>query len=240
MATRLNEAILQTGFAPEKNTPISDPVNLCAECTKPTREYICSWKCQKKRDARSVIRKAGFNLFRESELKDFNWNVDGFYATVRGNKIDLHKFLIDYVSNSKESLMFYSNKSGHGKTHLALGTAKEIIRKRPTRTKVFSWLRFINGLKIAIDFGGGDKLINDIKDTKLVVIDDVTSGNPDKEESYETRILREIIDHRYNLGLQTIITTNLKPENFESKIISRIAEMSTIIEIHGKDYRLRE
>lgn len=64
------------------------------------------------------------------------------------------------------------------------------------------------------------------------------------DSEWEKRTLYDLIDARWENRLLTIITSNKNPnefkELFDGRIYSRLAGMTTVVVLTGKDYRLPE
>ena len=68
-----------------------------------------------------------------------------------------------------------------------------------------------------------DELFDTVRDTPLLVLDDLgtQSGTPWAQEK-----LFQLLNHRYNGRLPTIITTNLRPDELDERLQTRILDVS--------------
>jgi DNA replication protein DnaC len=119
---------------------------------------------------------------------------------------------------------------GVGKTHLSACIAKEFIN-RNDRVQYIKYYQ-LNGARYP------DITMKSLSNVRLLIIDEVGTQNTDfKQES-----LFEIIDMRYDRGLNTVLITNLTEKEFDTMmsdaLISRLAETSYRIQVTGNDYRL--
>ena len=84
------------------------------------------------------------------------------------------------------------------------------------------------------------QLINGYSGVEVLFIDDIGT---EKTTDWAQQTLYTIIDRRYRENLQTVITSNLSLNELSDKtgdrITSRIAEMCKVIELKGKDRRLK-
>lgn len=73
----------------------------------------------------------------------------------------------------------------------------------------------------------------------LLVLDDLGA---EKVTDWSRQLLYLLIDRRYRNQKQTIVTTNLTPdqlaETIDARIVSRLAEMGVVIELTGSDKRV--
>src|SRR5262249_34596046 len=77
-----------------------------------------------------------------------------------------------------------------------------------------------------------------VRSVPLLILDDLgtESATPWAREK-----LYQLVNHRYNQRLATVITTNLKPQAIEPRIYSRLCDPAcgAIITIVGQDFRRR-
>jgi DNA replication protein DnaC len=84
-----------------------------------------------------------------------------------------------------------------------------------------------------------DKRFEMVRDVGLLVLDDLGTENT---TPWAREKLYQIINHRYNNRLPTVITSNRKPEDIEPRIYSRMADYTLhqgILMIEAGDYRRR-
>jgi DNA replication protein DnaC len=78
-----------------------------------------------------------------------------------------------------------------------------------------------------------------VRNVPLLILDDLgtESATPWAREK-----LYQLINHRYNERLATVITTNLKPEAIEPRIYSRLCDpdCGVLVTIKAQDYRRRQ
>jgi len=83
-------------------------------------------------------------------------------------------------------------------------------------------------------------LIEKYTGRKCLILDDL---GPEKSSEWSIQTLYSIIDRRYRDVRQTLITSNLTLDEIAEKvgdrIASRIAGMCEVVEIKGKDRRLK-
>jgi DNA replication protein DnaC len=127
---------------------------------------------------------------------------------------------------------------GAGKTHLAAAITNYTIEMgRPAMFVVVPDL--LDHLRAA--FGpssesGVDERLETIRETPLLVLDDLGAHH---STPWAQEKLFQILNHRYNGRLPTVITTNQRLEELDPRIASRLADLdlSQIYEIPAPDFR---
>ncbi|MCM1329505.1 MAG: ATP-binding protein [Ruminococcus sp.] len=152
------------------------------------------------------------------------------------------KFCIDYADSfSRNSAsLFLLGKTGVGKTHISLAIAKRVTERGYTAAygSLLNYLRLVE----KEHFGRSEDTESDTMQTlinaDLLVLDDL--GSEFRSNFYESA-LYNIINSRINLGLPTIISSNLTTaelqKNYNDRIISRIFGTFTTLLFVGEDVR---
>jgi len=134
-----------------------------------------------------------------------------------------------------------SGPCGTGKTHLAAAVANSVLATG-RQTVMFSVVPdLLDHLRTTYDPNQGvdyDDRFQEIRNTYLLVLDDLGTENATpwaKEKLYQ------IINHRYNERLPTVITTNQREDAIDERIISRMldTQLTKRIVLSGDDYRRR-
>ncbi len=127
---------------------------------------------------------------------------------------------------------------GTGKTHLAAAIANyNLTLGRPAMFVVVPDL--LDHLRAAYgpsSESGLDERLEAIRSTPLLILDDLGAHN---STPWAQEKLFQILNHRYNGRLPTVITTNQRLEELDPRIASRLAELgfSQVIEIPTPDFR---
>ena len=128
--------------------------------------------------------------------------------------------------------------TGCGKTHLAAAIAnQQIPRGKPAYFVVvpdlLDHLRSAYSPDSKIPY---DELFETIRTAPLLILDDLGahSSTPWAEEK-----LYQLINHRYNHRLATVVTTNLRLDDLDERLASRLADLkvSTLCAIYAPSYR---
>lgn len=135
-------------------------------------------------------------------------------------------------------ILFYGGV-GTGKTFCACCIANALIDRRITAS-VTNFPRLIN--RIQSTFDGKQEIIDSLQQFKLLVIDDL---GVERDTSYSTEQVFNVIDTRARSGMPLIVTTNLSMKDLENpqtlahkRIYDRVKEMCPIkLKIDGASRR---
>lgn len=143
--------------------------------------------------------------------------------------------------SEKSGSIFMYGKTGVGKTHLSLSIAKAVAEKGYT-VAYGSLINYLSDIEKehfgkAGESEAGDTM-NLLINTELLILDDL--GSEFSTAFYESATYN-IINSRINLGLPTIINTNLSIDELQKKyndrIISRIFGVFSTLCFAGEDIR---
>lgn len=156
------------------------------------------------------------------------------------------------IQDTKNNSLALLGQVGSGKTHLTIAVANELMKKN-IGVRYMQYREDIPRIKQVItDEASYNREINKFKNATVLLIDDLYKRAINKGQYGEylndadSRIMFEIINHRYFKGLPIIVSSELgamKLLDLDEAIGSRILEMCKghIVEITGKEnnYRLR-
>jgi DNA replication protein DnaC len=142
--------------------------------------------------------------------------------------------------NDRPWLFLYGSK-GTGKTHLAaaIGNAR-IARGQPAIFMVVPDL--LDHLRATFSPNSDatyDELFENLRNTPLLILDDLGTQTT---TPWAREKLYQLINHRYNRRLSTVITMNMETEEIDPRLWSRIndRELTTRCEVRAKDKRTNE
>jgi DNA replication protein DnaC len=143
-----------------------------------------------------------------------------------------------FAQNPRDWIVFIG-EPGSGKTHLAAAIANESgARGEPFCFAIvpdlLDHLRSSFAPDSTVRY---DQVFEDVRNAPLLILDDLgaQSTTPWAQEK-----LFQILNHRYNASLATVITTNVPLEHHERRICSRMLDqrLSTVFAITAPPYRL--
>lgn len=133
-----------------------------------------------------------------------------------------------------------SGKTGCGKTHLAVATLRDMVRRDAIQyTAIFTTTpELLLDIRSCYSSNGDEKdLVEKYSTPAILILDDLGA---DKATEWAISTLYLIIDRRNKDMKETLITTNLTMEGIENqygaRIASRLSDM-VIVEIKMPDYR---
>jgi DNA replication protein DnaC len=141
-------------------------------------------------------------------------------------------------AKSPEGWLVFQGETGCGKTHLAAAIANYRLKEGKTVKFVvvpdlLDHLRSTFSPESPVTY---DQLFEEVKNAPLLILDDFgeQSTTPWAEEK-----LYQVINHRYNAQLPTVITTRLRTDDMSSPMLSRFLDhqLSMIFTIFVPDYR---
>lgn len=146
------------------------------------------------------------------------------------------------------SSLLLTGPTGTGKTHQAYGALRAIAESAPRRR--YSLIAttsadMYGGLRPTGQVGAAEQQLKRLVEIPLLLLDDLGSA---KASEWTEEVTYRLINERYNTCLPTIFTSNLPPAAtgrpdltgmLGDRIVSRLAEMTTVIDMTGTDRRRR-
>ena len=143
-----------------------------------------------------------------------------------------------FASHPEGWLTLFSQNTGVGKTHLAVAVAGEQIKSGRSVFFAFvpellDYLRYTFTPESTIRY---DRVFEDVKNTPLLILDDL---GHEHSSPWAQEKLYQIVVHRHNNRLPTLITSSRDFTEDSGPISSRIQDASTgiFIRIEADDYR---
>ncbi|MEX2599468.1 MAG: ATP-binding protein [Dehalococcoidia bacterium] len=141
-------------------------------------------------------------------------------------------------SRDPEGWLVLVGDSGCGKTHLAIAVANERLRQGSEVFFAFvpdllDHLRYTFSPESRVTY---DVLFDQVKQAQLLILDDLGAESPTQ---WANEKLYQVIVHRHNARLPTIITTRAIPTAANDPIASRLNDprLVTVMPITAPDYR---
>ncbi len=146
--------------------------------------------------------------YEHCELSNFEF--EGSHLRLAPARMAAYRFVEEYPIEKTGLLLV--GKAGRGKTHLAVGIAKALIREKGVECVFYDYADLLKQIQDsynpsvqATELG----LLRPVFKTEVLVLDDLGSVRP-TEWRWDT--VRLILNTRYNDSLTTIITTNFADE----------------------------
>lgn len=187
-------------------------------------------------------------LMTESQKKHITLRVDEDGTDLEQFKqlAAIEQDIVNFV-NSGKNLYLHSANCGNGKSSWSLRLAEAYFNKIWARSEIkcrvlfISVPRFLLALKDNITTRSTyvDYIKENVLEADLVIWDDIANK---MGSEFELTHLLNIIDNRLALGKSNIYTSNLNRQQLYTalgeRLTSRIANMSTDIELFGADKRV--
>lgn len=191
----------------------------------------------------------GFHILRENDS-----SLARAYQTAR-------KFVEAYPVDTAGNGLLFTGSIGVGKTHLAVGVLRRLIRDRGVKGLFCDYRELLKSIQNSYNPQVSTtelELLQPVFNAEVLVLDDLGAQKPN-EWVWDTVAL--ILNTRYNNKQTTIITTNYsnlpagagargdksgdKPTRIEDtlgdrigdRMRSRLAEMCVVLEMKGEDFR---
>lgn len=243
------------------NAPVSSQaMEICSECGgtgwvrifRDGVEGVARCECIKLYRADRLLENARIPLrYAHCELENFDV-LPSPGRSVEKAKIAAAKFVDEYPMSQPFGLLFMGPQ-GVGKTHLAVGIIKQLMRCKSVQCLFRTFpelLKEIQNSYNPVSQASELSLLEPVLETEMLVLDELGAQNP---SSWVRDTVAYVLNYRYNENKVTILTTNYKDEEEgrETKVVdpdslsgrigvrmrSRLFEMCKTIKMDGKDFR---
>ena len=152
----------------------------------------------------------------------------------RGKTLTLYKLLASYIAVVTLSQVKDKLKTLHS------GLDDEKLLKVETLPKrIYNVVNLINDLKKEFDNKPVKSLLDRMIESEILFLDDLGTEN---KTDWWMEQLYMLINSRYESGKSIVITTNLTGEDlasfYGSRIVSRLTQMCSVLNVNGPDHRL--
>lgn len=190
----------------------------------------CKLTEREQRQAAELLQMSNLASFQDKTFETFD-------TEMRGVKRAYHR-AVEFAQRPNGWLVLFGNY-GVGKTHLASAIANELLKQNyrvlfAVVPDLLDHLRSTFGPSSEIQY---DQRFEMIRDAAVLILDDLGTENT---TPWAREKLFQIMNHRYNGRLPTVITSNRRPEDIEPRIFSRMSDRSICDEfiiMDGDDYR---
>jgi DNA replication protein DnaC len=176
-------------------------------------------------------------LLKSMTFNNFDWRRVNLLSEQRQNLEQAYRLALGFAQ-SPDGWLVLVGDTGCGKTHLAAAIANYRLQAgKPSLFVVVS--DFLDHLRSTFSPESKvsyDQLFESVKNTLLLILDDFgeQSTTPWAQEK-----LYQVINHRYNARLATVVTTRCALDEIENPISSRFSDpkLSMVWNIIAPDYR---
>lgn len=228
---------------------------------KVTRVVRCDCRLQAQADTLLSLARIP-KRYEHCELSNFDVVPGQFERAMDRAKWMAEKFVKEYPLARNEGLLF-TGPIGTGKTHLAVGLMKALIREKNVRCLFYDYRELLKEIQNSYNPSVETtemEVLRPVMEAEVIVLDELGASKP-SEWVWDTVSL--ILNTRYNEERTTIITTNLVDappagsdqeqnsaarraareatlgDRITERMRSRLHEMCKKVEMQGEDFRTR-
>ena len=197
----------------------------------------CKQKERQARRKRRLQRVSDLDALGRFTFDGFNSDLSWLPPHKRESLVRAFEVALAFAEQPEGWLLF-TGGYGCGKTHLAAAIANQRIEQDQAAIFVvvpdlLDHLRMTFGPNSDVRY---DDLFDEVRNTSLLVLDDlgVQSATPWAQEK-----LFQILNHRYNGQLPTVLTTNQRQADLDQRLRSRLQDINLVthLRITAPDYR---
>ena len=187
--------------------------------------------------ARGVRSVSNLGALERMTFDDFLPDGVGMPEAIRRGLHDAYELCLGYARDPHGWLVLLGGY-GAGKTHLAAAIANHRVKLgHPVLFVVVpDLLDYLRATFSPSSDAGLDERMETIREIPLLILDDLGAHN---STPWAQEKMFQILNHRYNNRLPTVVTTNQRLEELDPRIASRLADidLSQRFEIPAPDYR---
>lgn len=218
------------GFV-RRDLPVSDPnfgkIEICA--------------CRNSQVSQGIRQRlhhlSNLNAFQDLTFETFQPRGQMNIGSVQAASLEAAFNSARNFASSIKGWLLLQGGYGCGKTHLAAAIANFAVQIGVptlfiTVPDLLDWLRFAYGS----DDTSFEERFEEIRNVRLLVMDDFGTQNA---TPWAQEKLFQILNHRYNNRLPLVVTTNLRMDDIEGRIRSRLTDPELVLKIQilAPDYR---
>jgi len=174
----------------------------------------------------------GLELLKNMTFDSFDWRRVNLLPEQSENLEQAFRLALSFAK-SPEGWLVFQGVNGCGKTHLAVAIAN--YRLQIGKPALFLVVPdFLDHLRATFSPDSKmpyDQFFESVRNTPLLILDDFGEQST---TSWAQEKLYQVINHRYNARLATVITTCCSLDEIETRISSRLVDPIPII---APDYR---
>jgi len=246
-------AELVIGATSEVNTRSTDGADICAECNglgfvtpdvpvgHPDYGKVYPCRCQSslvaQRRAQRLLRLSNLGRLVESTFDSFHPEGVALNEADRRNLRSAWQTTRAFADDPRGWLLI-TGTFGCGKTHLAAAIANHVIGRGEAVLFVVvpDLLDHLRSTFAPSSRTPYDQLFDEVRNAPCLILDDFGAHNA---TPWALEKLYQILNHRYNNRLPTVVTTNNELEDLAPRLRSRLPDESLVrtVAITAPDYR---
>lgn len=202
--------------------------------TTPNHEQI-----ERDRVAGRETREQRRATLRQIRLDKWDSMIPPRFRGIKISDIDrdaLRARITEWLAEPTRNVLFMSETPGVGKTFAAFAMARELFAEG-----LDVEVQQLSDLYDKLTPGKSDsypRLLERVKSVEYLLLDDLGS---DRSSEFRSEILYQIINHRWEWKLPTMVTTNLSSdelrEMFDQRTLSRLTSEAMVVRFKGEDRR---
>jgi len=208
------------------NAPVGDPrFGKLYPC-------VCRTQATEQRNLEDLYRLSNLDAFQSKVFANFDPEVPG--AT------EAYDAAADFATNPEGWLLLLGGY-GTGKTHLAASIANYVVQDHHMQVYFAVAPDLLHNLRSAYAPGSEityDDRFEQIRSVFLLIVDDLGA---EQSTPWAVEKLYQIFNHRYNLRLPTVVTSNCDLDRLDPRICSRLCDPDLChhVFMSATDYRMR-
>lgn len=182
-------------------------------------------------------RLSNLGAFADRTFDNFTWDIPT-YEPAQRESLRYAMLVAQAFTHNPDGWLLLEGTYGCGKTHLAAAVGNGRLAAGDfvlfiTAPDLLDHLRSAYGPEAEL---GYDQTFERMRDAQLLILDDLGAENP---SAWAMEKLFQLLNHRYNHRLPTVITTNADLERLDPRIRSRLLDENVIrrTRIIAPDYR---
>jgi DNA replication protein DnaC len=182
---------------------------------------------------------SGLEYLADKTLATFDPDLPGLREQQRDELRRVYHRVVAYAADPQDWLII-TGGYGCGKTHLAAAIANAQI-EAGNKVLFVTAPDLLDHLRSAFrptgdEEEGYDARFDEVRSTPLLILDDLGIESP---TPWAVEKLYQILNHRYNARLPTVITTNRSLDDLEQRLRSRLydRDIASVLPITAPDYR---
>jgi DNA replication protein DnaC len=173
------------------------------------------------------------------------WSLESFADGVDEADLEARDAVLawlgEYLSGDRHGLYLHGDV-GRGKTGLAVGLARELA-EGAVEAWVVNWRDWLARLRDS--YSDASRRPEPLEPVEVLVLDDLGAERPTDHARQE---LATVVERRYGARLATVATSNMRPTQLAralghddpvvgQRIVSRLTDDATIVEVRGRQRR---